>query len=257
MKICYIFFSLLCLNVASVFAQKTAPNVIVILVDDMGYSDIGIFGSEIKTPNIDLLGKKGAIFTQFYNAGRCCPSRASLLTGMYPHQAGMGGMVNTGDYDRNNTGSYQGFLNVNTPTIAEELKKNGYNTYMTGKWHVGEKKPDWPNQRGFDHFYGLISGANSYYELLPKRQLVEDNEPFAPRGNYYFTDAVSDKSVSYLQKNKSTGKPFFLYVAYTAPHWPIHAPQDLIDSYKSKYTQGWEALRKQRFDKQNKIKLNY
>ena len=100
-------------------AQKTPPNVIVILVDDMGYSDIGIFGSEIKTPNIDLLGKKGAIFTQFYNAGRCCPSRASLLTGMYPHQAGMGGMVVTSDYDRNKTGSYQGFLNVNTPTIAE------------------------------------------------------------------------------------------------------------------------------------------
>ena len=237
------------------FAQKK-PNIIVILVDDMGYSDIGIFGSEIKTPTIDLLGKKGAIFTQFYNAGRCCPSRASLLTGMYPHQAGMGGMVNTGDYDRNKTGAYQGFLNVNTPTIAEELKKNGYNTYMTGKWHVGEKKPDWPNQRGFDHFYGLISGANSYYELLPKRQLIEDNEPFAPKGNYYFTDAISDKSVSYIQKNHYTGKPFFLYVAYTAPHWPIHAPQDLIDSYTSKYTQGWEALRKQRFDKQNKIKLN-
>ncbi len=252
MKNSYLFCCLLLMNMSTVLAQKTPPNVIVILVDDMGYSDIGIFGSEIKTPNIDLLGKKGAIFTQFYNAGRCCPSRASLLTGMYPHQAGMGGMVNTGDYDRNNTGSYQGFLNVNTPTIAEELKKNGYNTYMTGKWHVGEKKPDWPNQRGFDHFYGLISGANSYYELLPKRQLVEDNEPFAPKGNYYFTDAISDKSVSYLQKNKSTGKPFFLYVAYTAPHWPIHAPQDLIDSYKSKYIQGWEALRKQRFIQQNK-----
>ncbi|MFL0163380.1 arylsulfatase [Aquirufa salirivi] len=236
-------------------AQKTRPNIILILADDMGFSDIGIFGSEIKTPNIDLLGKKGAVFTHFYNAGRCCPSRASLLTGMYPHQAGMGGMVNTGDYDRTKTGSYQGFLSVNTPTIAEELKKNGYATYMTGKWHVGEKKPDWPNQRGFDHFYGLISGANSYYELLPKRQLIEDNEPFTPTANYYFTDAISAKSVSYLQKNKSTGKPFFLYVAYTAPHWPIHAPQDLIDSYKSKYTQGWEALRKQRFDNQKKLGL--
>lgn len=238
-------------------APKTRPNIIVILVDDMGFSDIGIFGSEIKTPNIDLLGKKGAIFTHFYNAGRCCPSRASLLTGMYPHQAGMGGMVNTGDYDRNKTGSYQGFLNINTPTIAEELKKNGYATYMAGKWHVGEKRPDWPNQRGFDHFYGLISGANSYYELLPKRQLIEDNEPFSPQGKYYFTDAISDKSVTYLQKNKSTGKPFFLYLAYTAPHWPIHAPQELIDSYKSQYTQGWEALRKQRFEKQQKLGLNF
>ncbi|MCZ2483163.1 arylsulfatase [Aquirufa nivalisilvae] len=236
---------------------KTRPNVIIILVDDMGFSDIGIFGSEIKTPNIDLMGKKGAVFTQFYNAGRCCPSRASLLTGMYPHQAGMGGMVITGDYDRTKTGAYQGFLNVNTPTIAEELKKNGYATYMSGKWHMGEKRPDWPNQRGFDHFYGLISGANSYYELLPKRQLIEDNEPFSPQGNYYFTDAISDKSVSYLQKNKSTGKPFFLYVAYTAPHWPIHAPQDLIDSYKSRYTQGWEALRKQRFEQQKKLGLDF
>lgn len=256
MKKYFFFGALFIFSLSKVLAQKTQPNIIVILVDDMGYSDIGIFGSEIKTPNIDLLGKKGAIFTQFYNAGRCCPSRASLLTGMYPHQAGMGGMVVTSDYDRSKTGSYQGFLNVNTPTIAEELKKNGYNTYMTGKWHVGEKRPDWPNQRGFDHFYGLISGANSYYELLPKRQLIEDNEPFTPKGNYYFTDAISDKSVSYIQKNKSSGKPFFLYVAYTAPHWPIHAPQDLIDSYKSTYTRGWEALRKQRFDRQKKLNLN-
>jgi arylsulfatase A-like enzyme len=253
----YVFFCLFLLSFkAAITAQKKRPNIIVILADDMGYSDIGIFGSEIKTPNIDLLGQKGVVFTQFYNAGRCCPSRASLLTGLYPHQAGMGGMVNTGDYDRSKTGSYQGFLNLDTPTIAEELKKNGYNTYMTGKWHVGEKKPDWPNQRGFDHFYGLISGANSYYELLPKRQLIEDNQPFEPQGDYYFTDAISAKAVSYLKKNQVSQKPFFLYIAYTAPHWPLHAPKELIDAYKDKYTKGWEALRKQRFDQQLKQKLN-
>ncbi|MEN9363310.1 MAG: hypothetical protein RI903_618 [Bacteroidota bacterium] len=255
MKICYIFFSLLCLNVATVFAQKTAPNVIVILVDDMGYSDIGIFGSEIKTPNIDRLGKKGAIFTQFYNAGRCCPSRASLLTGMYPHQAGMGLMVNTGKYDHSKAYQpYQGFLNLETPTIAEELRKNGYQTFMSGKWHVGEQEEDWPNQRGFDHYFGLISGANSYYELLARRQLVEDNQKFTPDSNFYMTDAISDKAIHYL-KTAEKEKPFFLYVAYTAPHWPLHAPQKVIDQYRQTYQKGWEKLREERFARQQKSGL--
>lgn len=249
-----LFLSILCFHLVG-FAQTKKPNIIVILVDDMGFSDIGLFGSEINTPSIDRLGKKGVTFTQFYNAGRCCPSRASLLTGMYPHQTGFGGMVKVGSYDRTKTSSYQGFLNTETPTIAEELRKNGYATYMTGKWHVGEMKPDWPNQRGFDHYYGLISGANSYYELLPNRQLIEDNQPFTPKENYYFTDAISNKSIEYIKENQKTDKPFFLYVAYTAPHWPIHAPQDLIDQYKKKYTQGWEILRKARFESQQKNRL--
>lgn len=233
-------------------AQKK-PNVVVILADDMGYSDIGIFGSEIKTPHLDALGKGGVVFNQFYNAGRCCPSRASLLTGMYPHQAGIGRMVTTNKYDRNKAFQpYQGFLNLATPTIAEELRKNGYQTLMSGKWHVGEQKEDWPNQRGFDHYFGLISGANSYYELLSRRQMVEDNQKFVPDEKFYMTDAISDKAVSFLH-NTNQSNPFFLYVAYTAPHWPLHAPKNIIDQYRDRYTKGWEALRQQRFEKQRQL----
>ena len=236
------------------FAQKK-PNIIVVLADDMGFSDIGLFGSEIKTPNLDALGKKGVAFTQFYNAGRCCPSRASLLTGMYPHQAGMGLMVNTGKYDHSKAYQpYQGFLSLETPTIAEELRKNGYQTFMSGKWHVGEQKEDWPNQRGFDHYFGLISGANSYYELLDRRQLVEDNQKFNPDSNFYMTDAISNKAIQYLKTAKSE-KPFFLYVAYTAPHWPLHAPKKVIDQYRETYRKGWEKLREERFARQQKSGL--
>jgi arylsulfatase len=248
----YFFLILVLLFSKNIVAQKK-PNVVVILADDMGYSDIGIFGSEIKTPNLDALGKGGVLFNQFYNAGRCCPSRASLLTGMYPHQAGMGGMVTTKKYDHNKAFQpYQGFLNLATPTIAEELKKNGYQTLMTGKWHVGEQKEDWPNQRGFDHYFGLISGANSYYELLSRRQMIEDNRKFIPDEKFYMTDAISDKAVAYLQ-NANPSNPFFLYVAYTAPHWPLHAPKNIIDQYRDRYTKGWEVLRQQRFKKQRQL----
>ncbi|CAM4289380.1 arylsulfatase [Cytophagaceae bacterium 50C-KIRBA] len=236
------------------FAQKK-PNIIVVLADDMGYSDIGLFGSEIKTPNLDALGQKGAAFTQFYNAGRCCPSRTSLLTGMYPHQAGMGLMVTTGKYDHTKPYQpYQGFLSLETPTIAEELRKNGYQTFMSGKWHVGEQQEDWPNQRGFDHYFGLISGANSYYEVLSRRQLVEDNKKYVPNEHFYMTEAISDKAISYV-KSAQAQKPFFLYVAYTAPHWPLHAPVKLIDQYRETYRKGWEKLRADRFARQQKSGL--
>jgi arylsulfatase len=238
----------------AVYGQKK-PNIIVVLADDMGFSDIGLFGSEIKTPNLDELGRKGVTFTQFYNAGRCCPSRASLLTGMYPHQAGMGLMVKTNTYDHSKAyDPYQGFLSLETPTIAEELRKNGYQTYMSGKWHVGEQKEDWPNQRGFDHYFGLISGANSYYELLNRRQLVEDNQKFNPDSNFYMTDAISNKAIQYV-KSSNANKPFFLYVAYTAPHWPLHAPQKVIDQYREIYHKGWEKLREERFARQQKSGL--
>jgi len=158
--------------------SQQRPNIIIILADDLGFSDIGCYGSEIQTPNLDKLAAHGAKFTQFYNAARCCPSRASLLTGVYPHQAGMGEMVSrTKNYSHESETPYQGWLSRQTVTIAEVLKTAGYETYMSGKWHVGEEKPDWPKQRGFDHYFGLISGANSYYEQLPNRLILEENEP--------------------------------------------------------------------------------
>ncbi len=241
----------------NVIAQKQPkPNIIVIMADDLGYSDIGCYGSEIKTPNLDRLASHGAKFTQFYNAARCCPSRASLLTGVYPHQAGIGEMVTKEkEFNRSPETAYQGWLSRNTVTIAEVLKTAGYNTYMSGKWHVGEQKPDWPLQRGFDKFFGIINGTSSYYEQLPNHLIAEGNEPYKVSENFYLTDAISEKAVSYIDQNKSTGKPLFMYVAFTAPHYPLHAPADEIAKYKGKYMMGWDKLREQRFARQKELGL--
>jgi arylsulfatase len=234
------------------YAQK--PNIIVIMADDLGYSDIGCYGSEILTPNLDALAAKGVKFTQFYNAARCCPSRASLLTGVYPHQAGMGRMVVTSTIkNRDSENPYQGWLSRNTVTVAEVLKNAGYQTYMSGKWHVGEKRPNWPLQRGFDKYFGLISGANSYYRLLPRRLLLEGNEPYMIPEGFYFTDAISNKAVDYI--DAASGKPFFMYVAYTAPHWPLHAPEEEMAKYRGKYLKGWDKLREERHQRQKKMGL--
>ncbi|TDB60019.1 arylsulfatase [Arundinibacter roseus] len=238
---------------ATAFAQK--PNIIVIMVDDMGFSDIGCYGSEISTPHLDKLAQNGALFTQFYNAARCCPSRASLLTGVYPHQAGMGKMVVSNPKDRSTETPYQGWLSKKTATVAEVLKTAGYKTYMSGKWHVGEQQPDWPLQRGFDSYFGLISGASSYYEVLPNRLMLNDNEPYTPPKDFYLTDAISDRAVGYIERGAASKDPFFLYVAYTAPHWPIHAPDEEIAKYRGKYQKGWDVLRQQRYDKQLKLGL--
>ena len=241
------------------FAQKlpaARPNIVLIMVDDMGYSDIGCYGSEISTPNLDKLAAGGVKFTQFYNAARCCPSRASLLTGVYPQQAGMGGMV-TKDVDHSQETPYQGWLSRETVTVAEVLKSAGYRTYMSGKWHVGEERPDWPLQRGFERYFGLISGANSYYRLLPGRLMLEDNEPYEIPENFYLTDAISDYAVRYIDDATRAAEkdPFFVYVAYTAPHWPIHAPDEEIAKYRGKYLKGWDQLRKDRYARQQKMGL--
>ncbi len=244
------------------FAQNTKPsaarpNIVLIMVDDMGFSDIGCYGSEISTPNLDKLAANGVKFTQFYNAARCCPSRASLLTGVYPQQAGMGGMV-TKDVDHSRETPYQGWLSRQTVTVAEVLKSAGYRTYMSGKWHVGEERPDWPLQRGFDKYFGLISGANSYYRLLPGRLMLEDNEPYVIPENFYLTDAISDYAVGYIDdavQATNEKAPFFMYVAYTAPHWPIHAPDEEIAKYRGKYLKGWDQLRKDRYARQQKMGL--
>ena len=237
------------------------PNIILIMADDMGFSDLGCYGSEIKTPNIDKLAFEGMRFSQFYNAARCCPTRASLLTGLYPHQAGMGGMV-VKDKKKIKPGAYQGFLNVNCVTIAEVLKQAGYYTYMSGKWHVGEFKPHWPTNRGFDKYFGLISGAANYYDISKgkkegiKRQLALDGEPYSqPKQNFYMTDYFTDYAVKHLEHhhNNHKDKPFFQYVAFTAPHWPLHALPEDIEKYKGKYLKGWDQLREERLSRLQKM----
>jgi len=231
---------------------KNKPNIILIMADDMGFSDLGCYGSEIRTPNLDMLAKGGIRFTQFYNAARCCPTRASLLTGLYPHQAGIGGMTN-GKGDINKTGPYQGYLNDECVTIAEVLKTAGYTTLMSGKWHVGESRPHWPTDRGFDRYYGLISGAANYFDItnvgrkgIVRRFAIDDKPHIPSKENFYITDAFTDNAVSFLESYGRNDKPFFLYVGYTAPHWPLHALPEDIARYKGKYLDGWDALRKQR-----------
>jgi arylsulfatase len=232
------------------------PNIILMMADDMGFSDIGCYGGEIQTPNLDRLAARGIRFTQFYNTARCCPTRASLLTGLYPHQAGIGHMVGAKMVDGKPAPGYLGYLNDCCVTIAEALRQGGYTTLMAGKWHVGEDRPHWPCDRGFDHYFGLISGGSNYWRLDPGRQMARDQEPFTPQGEtFYMTDAFTDAAVDFLETHGRGPKPFFLYVAYTSPHWPLHAWPDDIAKYKGKYMLGWDALREARRRRQIEMGL--
>jgi arylsulfatase len=231
------------------------PNIILILADDMGYSDIGCFGSEIKTPNLDNLASKGIRMTQFYNASRSCPSRASLLTGLYQHQAGVGDMVSDLGYP-----SYQGYLNEDCITLAEALKYNGYNTFMSGKWHVGGRPEVHPLKRGFNRYFGLIDGAGSYFERRayrlnqqPPRWMLDSIDYEPPETGFYLTDAITDYAISFLKEDQSDKDPFFLYLAYTAPHWPLHALPEDIARYRGSYLKGWDVIREERYRRMMKM----
>lgn len=228
------------------------PNILIILADDMGYSDVGCYGGEMNTPNIDRLAAEGVRFTQFYNAARCCPTRASLLTGLYPHQAGMGGM--TSDDDAGEPGPYQGYLNENCVTIAEVLKTAGYYTAAAGKWHVGENRPHWPTDRGFDNYFGLIGGAANYFDItrckrpgLVRHFAIDSTEHLPPKEGFYMTDAITENALRFIDTANAKTEPFFLYLAYTAPHWPLHALQEDIDKYRGKFMKGWDVLREERY----------
>ncbi len=229
------------------------PNIVLIMVDDMGFSDLGCYGSEIQTPNLDRLASGGMRFTHFYNAARCCPTRASLLTGLHPHQAGMGGMTGTGAR-YGNAPAYQGYLNDRCVTLAEVLGGAGYATYMSGKWHVGEDHPHWPMDRGFDRHYGLIGGAMNYWDITKTkapnvvRRFSNENEDHNPTAEgWYATDAFTDYAVERIGDHDSAEQPFFLYLAYTAPHWPLHAWPEDVSKYADRYRDGWAPLRQERY----------
>jgi arylsulfatase A-like enzyme len=225
---------------------RKKPNIILIMADDMGFSDLGCYGSEIATPNIDRLAKNGVRFTQFYNTARCCPTRAALLTGLYNHQAGIGHMVN----DRGRDG-YRGYLNNKCVTIAEAIRPAGYTPLMVGKWHVGENKPHWPLDRGFERYFGLISGASNYWRLDGNRQMAVDDKRYVPDSpKFYMTDAFSENAVKFVDEYGRKPNPYFLYLAYTSPHWPLHAWPEDIAKYRGKYLKGWDRLRQERHERQ-------
>lgn len=245
-------------------APASKPNIIVILSDDMGFSDLGCYGGEIQTPNLDALAKGGVRFTQFYNMARCCPTRASLLTGLYPHQAGVGHMTEDRAFD-----GYRGSLNSNCVTIAEALKPAGYRAYAVGKWHVtpGHTRKaladthDWPLQRGFDRYYGTIHGAGSYFDpsalVRDNTVITVANDPVYQPKQFYYTDAIADHAVKFIREHAREHKtePFFLYTAFTAAHWPLHAKESDIAKYRGRYDGGYEAIREARWAKEKKLGL--
>lgn len=231
------------------------PNVVLVLVDDMGFADLGVMGSEIRTPNIDALARVGLLFTSMYNCARCCPTRAALLTGLYPHKAGIGHMgANLG------TPSYQGFLRNDAATIAELMRAGGYRTLMSGKWHVGgdfwaRLVDTWrvgdvdrptPRQRGFDRFYGIIDGVTNFFS--PHYIMEDDRRVDVSPTDFYFTDAITDKAIDMIRESAADASPFFLYLAHAAPHWPLHAHEEDIARYDGVYSKGWDALRTNRHE---------
>ncbi|PST81822.1 arylsulfatase [Pedobacter yulinensis] len=254
------------------FRKAERPNIVLILADDMGYSDAGCYGGEIATPSLDYLAANGIRFTQFYNTSRCCPTRASLLTGLYNHQAGVGKMT-----EAENAPGYLGYLGENTVTLAEVLKTAGYHTAMTGKWHVSntivQKDPkdqlawlnhqkdfgdfsplaQYPTNRGFDQFFGTIWGVVDFFDPF---SLVSGTRPItAVPENYYHTDAITDTAVAYINGWKTSDQPFFLYVAHNAPHWPLQARPEDIEKYKDTYSGGWDIIREARYKKMVRLGL--
>lgn len=232
-------------------APARRPNILLIVADDLGYSDPGCYGGEIETPNIDRLASGGVRLTQLYNGARCCPSRASLLTGQHPHNVGMGNMV--GARDRPGYPGYSGHISASVPFLPGVLREGGYTTLMAGKWHLGT--PD-PIARGFDEFYGMLHGFDSYWDPKKYTRLPADHPSPKLSSPFYSTDAITDHAISFLDKaRQSASKPCFLYLAYNSPHFPLHAPKDLIDKYQKTYEQGWDTIREQRFARMRKLGL--
>jgi len=248
---------LFCAGCASVPAAPSRPDVIVVLADDLGFSDLGCYGGEIETPNLDRLAAGGLRFTQFTNTGRCCPTRAALLTGLYPHQVGMGWMT-AADLGRP---AYRGELAAECVTLPEALRAVGYRTAMSGKWHLTyqghltEARESWPTGRGFERWFGTLAGSGSYFapdSLVQAGELVEQVDE-----GFYLTDALSDAAVRFVEEHHAAtpDDPLLLYVAHNAPHWPLHAVAGDVERYEERYRAGWDVLRAERHRRQLELGL--
>ncbi|MDA8909184.1 arylsulfatase [bacterium] len=226
------------------------PNILYILADDLGFSDLGCFGGEIKTPVLDSLAAGGVRLTQFYNTGRCCPSRAALLTGQYPHRVGLGHMT-TNDLGRP---GYRGIISDDAQTIAGTLAPAGYRSFIAGKWHLGT---DDPTKHGFEEFYGTLVSAKRFFDPDHLIRLPEGREARQyPEGEFYATDAVTDHALDFIHLARETPEqPWFLYLAYHAPHFPLHAPKEEIAKYADRYLGGWDKLREERLVTMKKLKI--
>lgn len=243
-------------------APAPRPNIVILFVDDMGYSDVGCFGGEIETPNLDALAAGGVRFTQFYNGARCCPSRAALLTGLYAHDAGIGMMVY-----RDHGEGYRGNLNTQCVTFGEVLRSAGYQTMLVGKWHAGHNPASRPEVRGFEKFTGVYPHIDSYWKVLKACDIYRDGKilipagenpvnPYRPGEEFYITDFFTDAALDYIdQACANPQKPFLLHVCYNVPHFPLEAPDGLIEKYRGRYMKGWDRLRKEKLQRMKRMGL--
>jgi len=238
-------------------AAPRRPNIVIILADDMGYSDMGSFGSEIKTPNLDSLGKDGVRFTQFYTHASCSPTRSMLLSGVDTHQNGLGNMDEWTAPNQRGVDGYEGFLNDRVVTLPQLLKDSGYHTYMVGKWHMGKQPSQIPAARGFERDFSLLDGAGSYWDMTnftaaaPLSVFTEDGRYLKKLpDDYYATKTYTDKLIGYIDAGRADGKPFFAYVSHQAPHDPYHLPREWRSRHVGEYDKGWDAVRKERLARQ-------
>ena len=240
-------------------ADAPRPNIVILFVDDMGFSDIGCFGGEIETPNLDRLADGGLRLTQFYNTSRCCPSRAALLTGLYSHQAGVGMMVyrDWGD-------GYRGGLNDRCATFGQVLSRANYQTSMVGKWHAGHMPQHRPEVRGFHKFTGIYTHIDSYWKVLRGCSIYRDGEmliepgpdpvnPYQPEKEFYTSDFFTDAAIDYIDQASTDDRPFLLHVCYNVPHFPLEAPDDLIEKYRGRYLKGWDVLRAEKLARMTRM----
>jgi len=258
LETCLYYLALFCVQLAAQAddnALLDKPNVLVIVADDLGYADLGIYGGEINTPHLDKLAKDGMLLTNFHVAATCSPTRSMLMSGVDNHLAGIGNMVETMAENQKGHQGYEGYLNFRVASLAEILKSGGYHTYMTGKWHLGLDVETSPARRGFDKSYVLLEGgAGHFANMLPlvggpqTKAKYRENEKLIDSlpDDFYSSRFYTEKLIDYIDDNKGDGKPFFGYLAFTAAHWPLQAPESSIQKYKGKYDQGYDVIYKQR-----------
>ncbi len=250
-------------------SEKKRPNIVMIISDDMGYADMGAYGSEISTPNLDALARQGMMLTNFHTGPTCSPTRAMILTGVGNHRAGLGTMRSSLTENQKGKPGYEGMLSQNVVTVATVLKDAGYHTYMTGKWHLGEEKGYWPSDRGFEEVFGILQGEGDHFgkmeevcgDLIEEKkcgweityvrndEIVEVPEDFDSGVTY------TEKMIEFIEKNRGSGKPFFGFLAHTLPHVPLQAPKEYVDKYIETYSAGWDEIRAQRFERQKELGL--